>query len=294
MLYNALTRCLLSVLAVVACRGASAQQDVDWDAIEITVHHVAGSVYMLEGRGGNIGLSIGEDGVIMIDDQFAPLTERIVAAIREVSDGEIRFLINTHVHGDHTGGNENLGNMGVVILANDLVRVRLTEGIRGGPPAPEVALPILTYNDTMTVHLNGEEVRAFSVPPAHTDGDSFIHFRSSNVIHLGDVFRTNNFPYIDVENGGTLEGTVEALGIAIGMLGPDTLIIPGHGVVSMREDVMEFRDMLLTVRARVSQLVAEGQDFDEVLAARPTAEFEERWGDPLRFLTGLYAEVGGR
>jgi len=294
MLYNAFIRCLLSVLAVVACRGASAQQDVDWDAIEITVHHVAGSAYMLEGRGGNIGLSIGEDGVIMIDDQFAPLTERIVAAVREVSDGEIRFLINTHVHGDHTGGNENLGNMGVVILANDLVRVRLTEGIRGGPPAPEAALPILTYNDTMTVHLNGEEVHAFSVPPAHTDGDSFIHFRSSNVVHLGDVFRTNNFPYIDVENGGTLEGTLEALGIAIGMVGPDTLIIPGHGVVSMREDVMEFRDMLLTVRDRVSQLVAEGKDFDEVLAARPTADLEERWGDPLRFLTGLYAEVGGR
>jgi len=293
MLDNALIRSVPFLLTALAFCSANAQQEVDWEAVEIQVQHVAGSVYMLQGRGGNIGLSIGEDGVVMIDDQFAPLTDRILAAIREVSDGEIRFLINTHVHGDHTGGNENLGEMGVIILANDRVRVRLTEGIRGGPPAAHAALPVLTYSDTVTIHLNGEPAHAFSVPPAHTDGDSFIHFRGSDVLHAGDVFRTNNFPYIDTENGGTLPGTLEALGIAIGMAGPDTRIIPGHGVVSSRADVIEFRDLILVVSERVSALVAEGKSFEEVVAARPTAEFEEKWGDPIRFLRGVYPEVGG-
>ena len=163
------------------------QAQPDLSGVEIITHHVAGNVYYLEGAGGNIGVSIGEDGVVMIDDQFAPLTDRIVAAIRELSDGEIRFLINTHVHGDHTGGNENLGRMGVVILARDEVRVRLAA------QAPVAALPVLTYSESITIHLNGEEVFAFPAPPAHTDGDSFILFRESDVIHTGDVFRTTAF-----------------------------------------------------------------------------------------------------
>jgi glyoxylase-like metal-dependent hydrolase (beta-lactamase superfamily II) len=270
------------------CGGASAQEQ-DWDAVALTIHHVAGGVYYLEGQGGNIGLSVGDDGIVMIDDQFAPLTERILATIAELDDGEIRFLINTHRHGDHMGGNENLGKMGITILANDRVRVRLV-----ADNLPAAALPILTYSDTTTVHLNDEEVHVFTVPPAHTDGDSFIHFRGANVLHLGDVFRTNNFPYIDVSNGGTLKGTLEALAIAIGMAGPDTLIIPGHGQVSTREDVVEFRDMTLLIAERVEKLVREGASYEDVLAAGTTAEFEERWGDPERFLGGLYPEVGGQ
>ncbi len=289
-----LNRLLLPSLAGLAIGSVHAQQTEDWDAVELSIQHVAGNIYMLEGRGGNIGLSIGEDGVIMIDDQFAPLTDRIVAAIGEVSDAEIRFLINTHVHGDHVGGNENLADRGVLIFANDRVRVRMAEGIRGASPSPHGALPVVTFSDTVTLNLNGEEVHAFSVPPAHTDGDSFIHFRGSNVLHLGDVFRTNNFPYIDVENGGTLSGTLEALAAAIGMAGPDTLIIPGHGVVSTREDVVEFRDMILIVRDRVSELVDDGKSYAEVAAAGTTAEYEAKWGDPERFLTGLYQELGGQ
>jgi glyoxylase-like metal-dependent hydrolase (beta-lactamase superfamily II) len=262
-----------------------AQQNVDWDAVEISIHHVAGNVHYLQGRGGNIGLSIGEDGVIMIDDQFAPLTDRIVSAIGEVSNGDIRFLINTHVHPDHTGGNENLGKMGVVILAHDRVRVRLASRL------PEVALPVLTYSDTATIHLNSEQVHVFPVPPAHTDGDSFIHFRGSNVLHLGDVFRTVAFPVIDTNNGGTLKGTIAALGMAIGLAGPETKIIPGHGEVSRREDVMEFRDMILVVADRVKTLVAEGKTYEETAAANPTAEYNDRWGDPTRFLTAVYQEL---
>ena len=264
-----------------------AQQNVDWDAVEISTHHVAGTVHYLAGRGGNIGLSIGDDGVVMIDDQFAPLTERIVEAIGGISNGEIRFLINTHVHGDHVGGNENLGRMGIDIVATERVRLRLAERL------PAVALPVLTYSEPVTIHLNGEDVRLIPVPPAHTDGDTFIHFRDSDVLHLGDVFRTVAFPVIDRNNGGTLDGTIEALGIAAGIAGPGTKIVPGHGVVSSREDVIEFRDMVIDVGAQVRALVADGATYDEVLAAGPTAGYEAKWGDPQRFLTAVYAELAG-
>ena len=265
----------------------SAQQNADWDAVEISTHHVAGTVHYVAGRGGNIGLSVGDDGVIMIDDQFAPLTDRIVEAIGGISNGNIRFLINTHVHGDHTGGNENMGRMGVNILAQDRVRSRLAEQL------PAIALPVLTYSDAIRLHLNGEEVEILPAPPAHTDGDSFIHFKGSDVLHLGDAFRTVAFPVIDRGNGGTLDGTIEALGIAAGIAGPDTKIVPGHGVVSSREDVIEFRDMVIDVAAKVSALVEDGATYDEVLAAGPTAEYEAKWGDPQRFLTAVYAELAG-
>ncbi|MFT5843259.1 MAG: cyclase [Pseudohongiellaceae bacterium] len=262
-----------------------AQQD--FSSVEIIPHHVAGSVYYLEGRGGNIGLSIGEDGIVMIDDQFAPLTEKIVAAIRSLSDGEIRFLINTHVHGDHTGGNENLGNMGVLILARDEIRVRLAQ------QAPAAALPVLTYSDAITIHLNGEEVYAFPVPPAHTDGDTFIHFKNADVVHTGDVFRTTAFPVIDTNNGGTLKGTLEALGRLIGVAGPNTKILPGHGVVSNREDVMGFRDMVLDVSDQVEDMLARNMSYEQVAAADPTAAYNAQYGDPDRFLRALYTELGG-
>lgn len=264
-----------------------AQPSVDWDAVEISTHHVAGTVHYLEGRGGNIGLSIGDDGVVMIDDQFAPLTDRIVAAIEAISNGDVRFLINTHVHGDHVGGNENMGRRGVAILAQDRVRLRLAERL------PAIALPVLTYSDAIRIHLNGEEVELLPVPPAHTDGDSFIHFKGSDVLHLGDVFRTVAFPVIDRGNGGTLDGTIEALGVAAGIAGPDTKIVPGHGVVSGRADVIEFRDMIIDVAGRVSELVDGGATFDEVLAAGPTSDYEAKWGDPQRFLTAVYEELAG-
>ena len=255
--------------------------------MQIIPHHVAGSVYYLEGQGGNIGLSVGTDGVVMIDDQFAPLTDRIVAAIKQLNSGEIRFLINTHVHGDHTGGNQNMGKLGVVILARDQIRVRLSA------QAPAAALPMLTYSEAITIHLNGEEVHAFPVPPAHTDGDTFIHFRDSDVIHAGDVFRTTAFPIIDTNNGGTLDGTLQALGILIGSAGPNTKIIPGHGGVSGRADVIGFRDMVLDVQARVAALVAQDMSYAQVAAANPTAAYNDRYGDPDRFLRAVYTELGG-
>ena len=264
---------------------ATAQRDLS--GVDIVANHVAGSFYYLQGAGGNIGLSIGEDGVVMIDDQFAPLTDKILEAIRELNDGEIRFVINTHVHPDHTGGNENLGNMGILILARDEVRVRLSAS------QPKEALPVLTYSDAITIHLNGEEVYAFPVAPAHTDGDTFIHFRNSDVIHAGDVFRTTAFPVIDTNNGGTLDGTLEALGTLVGKSGPDTKIVPGHGEVSSRTEVMGFRDMILDVKSKVAPMVERGLNYEEVAAANPTSAYNARYGDPERFLRAVYSELGG-
>ena len=261
--------------------------DVDWDAVEIATHHVRGTVHYVSGRGGHVGLSVGDDGVIMIDDQFAPLTDRILEAIRGISNGDIRFVINTHVHGDHVGGNENLGRMGLMIMAQDRVRSRLAESL------PEAALPSVTYSEDVTIHLNGEEVHIFPVPASHTDGDSVIHFRDSDVMVVGDVFRTVAFPVIDHNNGGSLPGTIETLGIIAGRAGPDTLILPGHGEVSRREDVVEFRDMVIDVAGRVSELVGQGMTYEQVVAAGPTAAYEDKWGDPQRFLTAVYAELAG-
>ena len=268
--------------------GVEAQPgEVDWSAVSLSTHHVAGTVHYLEGRGGNIGLSIGEDGVVMIDDQYGPLADRIRETIGGISNGNIRFLINTHVHGDHTGGNENFAAMGVPIVAQDRVRARLAAS------RPDAALPILTFSEGITLYLNGDPAHVIPMPAAHTDGDSIVHFVESDVIHTGDMFRTVAFPVIDRNNGGTLGGTIEALGLLAGMAGPDTKILPGHGVVSGRADVIEFRDMVITVSERVEALVAQGRSYDEVAAADPTREYRDKWGDPERFLTAVYAELGG-
>ncbi|MSR20085.1 MAG: MBL fold metallo-hydrolase [Gemmatimonadetes bacterium] len=275
-------------LALGALPTALSGQANDMSQVQIIPHQVTGGIYYLQGQGGNIGLSVGEDGVVMIDDQFAPLTERILAAIRQINPGEIRFLINTHVHGDHTGGNENLGRMGILILARDAVRVRLMA------TAPAVALPVLTFSEPINIHLNGEQVRTIPVAPAHTDGDSFIHFVNSDVLHMGDVYRTTGYPYMDLANGGSLNGLLEALGIAIGLAGPNTKIIPGHGAVATRAQVIAHRDMILDVKARVVALIAQGlTTYDQVAAARPTAAYDAGMDSPERFLRALVTELGG-
>jgi glyoxylase-like metal-dependent hydrolase (beta-lactamase superfamily II) len=277
-------------LAFLVLPSATSGQGRDMSQVQIIPHQVTQNVYYLEGQGGNIGLSIGADGVVMIDDQFAPLTERILAAIRTLNQGEIRFVINTHVHGDHTGGNENLGRMGILILARDAVRVRLAAAAN----TPAAALPVLTFSEPITIHLNGEQVRTIPVPRAHTDGDSYIHFVNSDVLHTGDVFRTTGYPYMDLANGGSLNGLIEALGIAIGITGPNTKVIPGHGRVVGRAELIAHRDMVLDVKARVAALVAQGMNIDQVLAARPTATYDAGMDNPERFLRAMYTELGGR
>ncbi|HSG66773.1 MAG TPA: MBL fold metallo-hydrolase [Gammaproteobacteria bacterium] len=278
----------LAALTASALPAALAQQNRDWGAIQVSPHQLTDKLYYLEGSGGHIGLLIGDDGIIMIDDQFAPLSEKILAAIRGISDQPIRFLINTHVHGDHTGGNANFGGMGIPIVASDNVYVRLSQG-----SSPKAALPVLTFSAPVTLHLNGEDINIVPTPPAHTDGDSYVHFTGSDVIHAGDVFRTVAYPRVDTENGGTFAGTLEALQLLIDMAGPSTRIIPGHGVVSTREDVVKFRDMAIEVRDRVSQLMREGRTLEQIVAAKPTADIDAEWGfePPDLLLPVLYEEL---
>jgi glyoxylase-like metal-dependent hydrolase (beta-lactamase superfamily II) len=266
------------------------QQQPDFSTVQVVAHALEGNVHYLEGRGGNIGVLVGEEGVVIVDDQFAPLTEKIVAAIGTLTDEDVRFVINTHVHPDHMGGNANFAALGAAIVAHDNVRVRMMQGIRGGPPEPVAAWPVVTYGDKVRMHINGEEIEIVKVPPAHTDGDSFIHFKSANVLHLGDVFRTGAFPVIDTTNGGTAQGTIEALQVAIAMAGADTIVLPGHGTPSTRADVQKFLDMLIDVEARVSALVDQGMTLEQVIAAAPTAAYTDL-GSPDRFLTGLYESL---
>jgi cyclase len=292
-----LTLCLVPV-ALLATGGAFAQgQQRDFSAVQIKTHQVAGNVYYLEGEGGNVGLLVGDDGVLMIDDQFAPLSEKLLAAIRKLSDKPIRMLINTHVHGDHTGGNENFGKLGIDIVAHDNVRVRLARGVNGAAPSPAVALPVVTFGDRMKLHLNGETVTIGKLPPAHTDGDSFIHFAKADVIHAGDVFRTTGYPGVDGANGGTVKGTIETLQALVDMAGPNTKIIPGHGVVSTRADVVAFRTNTIEAQRRITELIKQGMTVEQVVAANPTADLAPKFvttgtqPDAMatqRFLTAFY------
>jgi len=253
-----------------------------FDAVQIRATQVAANVWMLEGEGGNIGVSVGDDGVLLIDDQYAPLTEKIVAAVRKITDKPIRFLVNTHWHGDHTGGNENLGKAGVLIVAHDNVRTRLMTDqatLLGKTPAsPKVALPLITFNDSVTYHINGDTVVVYKVPASHTDSDAFIRFKNANVVHTGDVFAAYRYPYVDTINGGSMAGIVKALDDLIPTLDDNTKVIPGHGGVSGKKDVIAYRDMIATVSARVQALVKQGKTLEEIKAARPTADFDERWG----------------
>lgn len=265
----------LGILGLTVISLAIAQRD--FSKVQIKTHKITDNIYMLEGAGGNIGVSVGEDGVILIDDQFAPLTDKITAAVKEISEQDIRFLINTHIHPDHTGGNENFGKQGVNIVAHDNVRSRLAEGIFNNPPASKEALPVVTFNDAMTFHMNGETVKAFKVANAHTDGDTVIHFVDSDVIHTGDVFRTTTYPFVDVAHGGSFAGLLEVLQQLYEMSGADTVIIPGHGVITDREMINEFRTMLVTIRDRINEQVDQGKSLDEVMAADLSADYDERW-----------------
>jgi cyclase len=289
-MHSTLAVCSLPV-ALLTVGSALAQGQPDFSAVEIKTHQVVGNVYYLEGQGGNVGLLVGDDGVLMIDDQFAPLSEKLLAAIRALSDEPIRMLINSHIHGDHTGGNENFGKMGIDIVAHDNVRVRLARGVNNGPPSPAVALPVVTYGDTMSLHLNGDTVTIGKLPPAHTDGDSYIRFATADVIHAGDVFRTVGYPGVDFNNGGSVKGTIEALQALVDMAGPNTKILPGHGVVSTRDDVAAFRDLAVELQKRFTDLIRQGMTLEQVVAAKPTADLDAQYGSSERLIPAFYNAV---
>jgi cyclase len=239
-------------------------------------------IHVIMGRGGNIGVSVGEDGVFMIDDQFAPATEAILGQVKTVTDQPVRFLVNTHFHRDHTGGNENLGKAGVLIFAHDNVRARLLAG-----DAPADALPVVTFNDTTTFHMNGQTVRVFHTANAHTDGDAMIHFQEADVIHMGDTFFNGFYPFIDSRSGGSIEGVFRSIDLVLELADAETVIIPGHGPIADRDDLIAYRDMLTKARDAISPLIADGKSVEEIVAAAPTKEFDARWGggflNPERF-----------
>ncbi len=233
---------------------------------EITIksHQLTDNIYMLTGSGGNIGLSIGEDGVFMIDDQFAPLTEKILSKIKTLTDKPVKFLINTHWHGDHTGGNENMAKEGTVIVAHENVRKRMsTEQFnslwnRSTPPSPKGALPVVTFSKSLSFHLNGEDILVFHVHNAHTDGDSMIYFSSSNVLHTGDTYFQSKYPYIDVDAGGSVDGYIKAIKFALNLIDDETQIIPGHRNVSNKKELQEYLSALEDLKAKTLNAISAG------------------------------------
>ncbi|GAB4241716.1 MAG: MBL fold metallo-hydrolase [Acidobacteriota bacterium] len=294
----------LSFLLVTGMSVAFAAAQGDFSDVQVEATPVRDGIFMLTGRGGNIGLCVGEDAAFLIDDQYAPLTEKILAAVRSVTDQPVRFVLNTHWHGDHTGGNENLGKAGALLVAHENVRTRLsTEQFMAAfnrriPPAPPDALPVVTFTDAVTFHLNGEEIHAFHVDPAHTDGDSVVVFRKANVVHMGDLFFNGRFPFIDLSSGGSFTGLIAAIERVLALVDDDTRIIPGHGELGGKGDLEAYLEMLQQVRSRVEPLVKAGKSLEEVLAAQPLADFPETWGqgfmNPETFLRIVYTSLSGR
>jgi len=281
MLYRVLPA--LSLLLLLA-RPASAQPE-DYSKVVVKTTPVAGSVSMLQGEGGNIGVLVGPDGVLLVDDEFAPLVPKIEAAVKQLSPKPIRFVINTHWHGDHTGGNAALGTGGAIIVAQDNVRKRLsteqfsTFSQQTLPPSPAVAWPVITFLDSVSFHLGGEDIDVLHVAPAHTDGDSVVFFKKSNVVHAGDLLFNGLYPFIDFGSGGSIDGVVAGADMLLSRIDDTTKIINGHGPLASKADLKRYRDMLATIRDRVRKAIQDGKTLDQTVALKPTAEFDAAWGN---------------
>jgi glyoxylase-like metal-dependent hydrolase (beta-lactamase superfamily II) len=294
-------RIALLLVAVIVPGTASAQ---DLDTVTIVRQRAGENVYLLAGRGGNIGVSAGIDGVVLVDDQFAPLAGDIARVAGALSGNPIRFVINTHWHGDHTGGNEVFGTAGALILAHDNVRKRMSSEQfiaffnSHTPPAPAAALPVVTFSDTLSLFINGDTLQVFHVAKAHTDGDVIIRFRRANVFHMGDAFFNGFYPFIDVGSGGTLDGMIAAADLVLASSDGETRIIPGHGPLGRREDLKAFRDMLATVRTRLTAAMQKGMTLDQVAGSDLLADLNPVWGDgflkPDQFVTAAWQSMGGK
>ena len=290
---------LAAISLAVLCSATSTNavaQALSGSGTPVEFEHVAGNVYMLSGGGGaNSSLLVGADGALLVDSKSPAATAQIVAIANELSGGSIRYLLNGHVHPDHTNGNANFGSLGATIIAHEQVREVLAGGQRGGPPSPDAALPVITFPDSgeMSLHLNGESVQIFHAPPAHSHDNSIVHYRGSNVLHLGDLFSPSRYPVIA---GGTFDGFIGGINLALEHADADTKVIPGVGAVASHQQLMDFRDMLVAVRDRVADLVADGNTLEEIIAAQPTREFDAVWGAPDHrlFLPIVYSQLGGQ
>jgi cyclase len=297
----------LSLIALLILPGLAIAQQQDFSKVQIKVTKVSGNIYMLEGAGGNIAASVGEDGIVIVDDQYAPLADKIEAALKDlkITDKPVRFVINTHYHGDHTGGNEPFANTGSTVIAQDNVRKRLETGGTAGNGAslkfdykasPKIALPIITFEHDVTVHLNGEDIRALHFPAGHTDGDSIIFFPKNNVVHMGDDFVRYGFPFIDVASGGSVQGMIAALEKASAQLPADVKVIPGHGALSNLDDVRAFTTMLKETSAVVEKALKDHKTLDQMKQEKILAPWEKFSGDFLKtdgFIETLYNSLTG-
>lgn len=261
---------LLIFLALFVLTAGYALQQRDFSKIEIKASQVSGNVYMLQGSGGNIGASVGEDGVLIIDDQFAPLADKIKAAIKKLGGDSPKFILNTHYHGDHTGGNAEFSAEGTII-AHANVRKRLsTEQERRGqvvPPKPKEAWPVITFDESLTIHFNGDEIKALHYPSGHTDGDAIIYFKNANVVHMGDDFFVGRFPYIDLGSGGSVRGLISNIENVVNTVAPDVQIIPGHGPLSTVDDLKKYLSMLKATSSIVANQMEEGKSLDDIKKA---------------------------
>ncbi|MEE2898412.1 MAG: MBL fold metallo-hydrolase [Gemmatimonadota bacterium] len=269
----------------------------NFDNVQIRTLQVSESIYVLQGSGGNIGVSIGDDGTFIVDDQFAPLTEKIKAAIAELTDNPVDFVVNSHWHYDHSDGNENFGRAGAVIVAHENSRRRMeTDQIvslngRLQEAYSKEGLPKITFGESVRFHYNDNQIDIVHFGPAHTNGDAVVYFRDANVIHTGDVFVRYGLPFIDGPNGGSLEGMIDALWGIAGLIGDDTTIIPGHGQLSTRTDLLQYRSMLVTIRQRIADHIAEGLSEDDVVAANPTRGFAQPGAGTERWVRAAYVDL---
>jgi len=289
---------MIVALLVVIGPSALAQQP-DFSKVEIKVSKVAGTVYMLQGQGGNIGVSVGDDGIVIVDDQFAPLAPKIRAALKSITDKPIKFILNTHYHGDHTGGNAEFSKDGPII-AHENVRKRLQAGStaagRTTPPAPREALPVITFNDRATIHINGEDIRAIHMPHGHTDGDAVIWFTQSNVVHMGDDFFNGTFPFVDIDNGGTVRGLSMNLEAIIAQIRDDTKVIPGHGPLGDKATLRTFAEMIRNTSAAVDAAMRSGKTLDQIKQQKvldPWAKWASSFITVDRWAETLYRDLGG-
>jgi cyclase len=294
------TPTLILVSALVSVPTVSVAQE---KAVEYITTTLSPTVTMIKGRGGNVAVSVGEDGVFIIDDQMQPLTDQLLASIRTVSDQPIRFVINTHYHGDHVGGNEGIGKSGAVIIAHDNVRVRMSRdefsNFMGETTEawPKDSLPVVTFNDQVTLQLNGEAVTATHVPHGHTDGDSIVFFPSSNVLHMGDIYFNGMYPYIDLDGGGSIQGMISAVERGMELANSETQVIPGHGAMSNLEELTAYHAFLVAARDNVQALVNQGMSLQQAIAAKPTAEWDDTlgnvWIKPEQLVIFIYNSLTG-